>query len=110
MLSLFANKAALAIENAKQKEVLAMTKAVAGLGIVVSSLAHTNTQKAAAIRHTVFALREKFENDNTAIEYLDHIDECAQKMKILPDVLRFPFDHESKRFELISFLMIRRPP
>ncbi|MCP4601097.1 MAG: GAF domain-containing protein [Proteobacteria bacterium] len=90
MLSLFANQAALAIENAQQREELMMTKAVAWMGIVFSSLAHRITQKAGAIRNTVWGLRQSLERllvdeeQSSVIERLDRIDEYARTVREIP--------------------------
>jgi signal transduction histidine kinase len=104
MLSLFANQAALAIENARQREELTMTKAVAWMGIVFSSLAHRITQKAGAIRNTVYGLRRMINDNPKVLEWLDDIDAYAQTVKDIPSQALLPFHDKTEYLDLNAIL------
>jgi signal transduction histidine kinase len=58
LLQAFANQAALAMENARQREDLSLYESVAWIGIAYTGLAHRITQKAGAIRMTVHGLKK----------------------------------------------------
>lgn len=109
MLSLFANQAALAIENARQREELTMTKAVAWMGIVFTSLAHRITQKAGAIRNTVYGLRQMIKDNPKALEWLDDIDSYAQTVKDIPSKDLLPYHDESEDVDLNVILRLEIP-
>jgi GAF domain-containing protein len=95
MLSLFVNQAALAIDNARQREELTMTKAVAWMGLVNTNLAHRITQEAGAIRNTVFGLRQKLIDDPEGMEWLDDIDKYAQTVREIPGRALIPFHDQA---------------
>lgn len=95
MLSLFANEAALAIQNARQREDLEITEKVAWVGITFSTLAHRITQKSAAIRNTVWGLRKQLGGMPTANERLNRIEENAQYLNALAkEVVKESFDEQ----------------
>ncbi|UCH96917.1 MAG: GAF domain-containing protein, partial [Candidatus Aminicenantes bacterium] len=104
MLSLFANQAALAIENARQREELTMTKAVAWMGIVFPSLAHRITQKAGAIRNTVYGLRRMIKDNTKVVQWLDDIDAYAQTVKDIPGQALLPFHDKTEYLDLNTIL------
>lgn len=100
MLSLYANQAALAIENAAQREELTMTKAVAWMGIVFSSLAHRIAQKTGAIRNTVWRLRQSLHDQPSVLERLDRIDEAALSISQIPGRALLPHEDQVEPVEL----------
>ena len=101
MLSLFANQVALAIENARQREELTMTKAVAWMGLVFSNLAHRITQRAAAIRNTVFALKNAGLADQPEVkERLLSIEENAKAVLQIPGRALLPFEDQAASINL----------
>lgn len=104
MLSLFANQVALAIENARQREELTMTKAVAWMGLVFTNLAHRITQKAAAIRNSVWGLRQLIGSSAELAERLDRIDQNAQAVWELPGRALLPFQDQAVPLNLNSVL------
>jgi C4-dicarboxylate-specific signal transduction histidine kinase len=106
MLSLFANKAALAIQNARQREDLETTEKVAWAGITFSTLAHRITQKSAAIRNTVWGLRRQLDTAPGTKERLDSIDENAQYLNTLAkEVVKESFD---ERLQTVDFNQLLR--
>jgi GAF domain-containing protein len=104
MLSLFANQAALAIENTRQGEELTMTKAVAWMGIVFASLAHRISQKTGAIRNTVWGLRRSLQDRPDVLAQLERIDEYAQTMREIPGRALLPFEDQAVPLDLNDLL------
>lgn len=100
MLSLFANQAALAIENARQREELTMTKAVAWMGIVFTSLAHRITQKSAAIRNTVGGIRRLLQKKPEITERLDRIEKYARTVAEIPGRALLPYQDHVESLDL----------
>lgn len=109
MLSLFANQAALAIENSRQREELTMTKAVAWMGLVFSNVAHGITQKAGAIRNTVWGLRQTLAKDPDIEDRLNRIDEYAQSVREIPGRALLPFQDQAGPLDLNAVLQSEIP-
>jgi GAF domain-containing protein len=104
MLSIFTNQAALAIENARQSEELAMTKAVAWMGMVVSSLSHRIKQKSFAIGNVLFVLRKLLKGNDEAQEHLEKIAEYTRLIRQLPAREAHFSEQASQVIDLNEFL------
>lgn len=96
MLSLFANQAALAIENARQRERLEMSAAIAWTGITYSSLAHRITQQTATIRNLVWELCQRLQEQPDIVERLDSIDRFVQTIGEIPRQAQLPFKDQAE--------------
>ena len=87
MISLFANQAALAIQNAQQREE-AMTEIVAWTGIQFASLGHRITQKVYAIRNIVYGSLDLLKFRPISSEFtasLKDIDRIASIITCIPN-------------------------
>lgn len=109
MLSLFANQAALAIENARQREDLQLSEAVAWSGIAISTLAHSITQKIGAIDNVVWGLRKMLQGMQPALERLDRIAESVRIAKEILSKARTGFSHKVTRLDLNATLVAQIP-
>ena len=105
MLSLFANQAALAIQNARQREELAMNEAVAWTGIVFSSLAHRITQNASAISYSVYGLRQSLQDQRNLLHKLRQIEDNVEQILEIPaTVTNLSFYDHPETFEFDPWL------
>jgi len=88
MLSLFANQTALAIENAQQRDRLAMTDTVVWMGITFSSLAHKISQIVGQMNNAEHGLRRALNKAEGTTQYafetLDEIHECVSAIGEIP--------------------------
>jgi GAF domain-containing protein len=104
-LSLFANQAALAIDNARQREELAMTKAVAWMGIVQSSMAHRMKMTGAGVTLKTFRLRHELEKNHPELmKYLDEIDRDMRNIIDTSSRSLVPYKDEKKQFNIIDLI------
>ncbi len=109
MLSLFANQAALAIENARQREDLQLSEAVVWSGIAISTLAHSITQKIGAIDNVVWGLRKMLQNMQPALERLERIAESVRIAKEILSKARTGFSHKVTLLDLNTTLVEQIP-
>lgn len=107
MLSLFANQAALAIQNSRQQEDLEITEKVAWAGITFSTLAHRITQRSATIRNVVWGLRKQWGAEPAATERLDRIDDNTKQLNNLArEVVREAFDEQPESINLNQLIRL----
>jgi signal transduction histidine kinase len=109
MLSLFANQAALAIENARQREDLQLSEAVVWSGIAISTLAHSITQKIGAIDNVVWGLSKMLQGMQPAIERLERIAESVRVAKEILGKARTGFSHKVTLLDLNTTLIAQIP-
>jgi signal transduction histidine kinase len=109
MLSLFANQAALAIENAHQREELQLTEAVVWSGIAISTLAHSITQKIGAIDNVVWGLRRMLQEMQPALERLERIADSVRIAKEILGKARTGFSHKVSLLDLNRALLEQIP-
>lgn len=109
MLSLFANQAALAIENARQREELQLTESVVWSGIAISTLAHSITQKIGAIDNVVWGLRKLLQELPPALERLERIADSVRIAKEILGKARTGFSHKIALLDLNTILLEQIP-
>lgn len=104
MLQFFASHAALAIQSVRQGEELAMTKAVAWMGLVFSELAHRIMQRADAIRLSVGWLRRTLGSDPEIEQRLRRIEENALTVREIPSRALLPHQEQRARLDFNEVL------
>jgi K+-sensing histidine kinase KdpD len=91
MLSLFANQAALAIENASQRKKLEIMEAVAWMGIEFSDMAHDIDGKVAACKREINYLLSVVKNPPKTVEALEDLKEYHEEIGKIPRRTLLPF-------------------
>jgi GAF domain-containing protein len=100
-LVLFANQAAFALNNARQRHELALTDNVAWMGLLFPSMAHRIIQRTGSIALNVLGLRKILGDRRQAIPFLDGIDGSVVGLNELrSEALALPHDHQRTRVNL----------
>jgi len=100
-LTLFANQAAFALNNARQRHELALTDNVAWMGLLFPSMAHKIIQQTGSIRNSLLGLRLILQDRPQADFFLDKIESSAVALNQLrSDALALPHAHRRIRTSL----------
>ena len=91
-LRLFADQAALGLDNARQHDKLMVNASVAWMGISFSMLAHRITQRMATIKVILATLRESLASIPGACRLLDDIEHNTSEINQIPSLSLLPED------------------